>query len=144
MDTINKRKAREYDSPLLASLLAEITPEEHARTQNQMMMSAHIADAIEAKGWTKKTFAEKIGQSPSVITKWLSGSHNFTLDTLTDIQRVLGIQLLCVEEIKPEVQLITKVVYTPIYISDNRQSKNKNSVLVTSNNSNWQQPFGTA
>ena len=123
MDTINKRKAREYDSPLLASLLAEITPEEHARTQNQMMMSAHIADAIEAKGWTKKTFANKIGQSPSVITKWLSGSHNFTLDTLTDIQRVLGIQLLCVEEIEPVKEVVTIVKFQPLYVNSNGSQK---------------------
>ena len=34
-----------------------------------------------------------LGQQPSVVTKWLSGTHNFTADTLADIQRVLEISL---------------------------------------------------
>lgn len=39
---------------------------------------------------------------PSLVSKWLSGTHNFTIDTLTDIQRVLGIRLLDVEPRKLE------------------------------------------
>jgi transcriptional regulator with XRE-family HTH domain len=114
-----KKRARIYDSPLLASLLAEITPEEHEHTVKQMMMSARIEDGIIAKDWSKGEFAKKIGQTPSTISKWLSGSHNFTLDTLTDIQRVLGIQLLCVEEVKPVEKLVTMVKFQPLYINSN-------------------------
>ncbi|HAD12740.1 MAG TPA: hypothetical protein DCF33_09920, partial [Saprospirales bacterium] len=62
----------------------------------------------EAKKINKKQFAELVGQSPSVITKWLSGGHNFTVDTLTDIQRVLNVRLLALEE-KPAIQKIYRV-----------------------------------
>lgn len=109
-----RKQAREYDSPLLKSLLAKITPEEHERTLNQMMMAARIEDGMIAKGWNKGEFAKKMGKTPSTISLWLSGSHNFTLDILTDIQRVLGIQLLCVEEAKPEVKEVVKVEYKAV------------------------------
>lgn len=109
-----RKQAREYDSPLLKSLLAKITPEEHERTVNQMMMAARIEDGMIAKGWNKGEFAKKMGKTPSTISLWLSGSHNFTLDILTDIQRVLGIQLLCVEEAKPEVKEVVKVEYKAV------------------------------
>lgn len=114
-----KKRARKYSSPLIESLLAEITPEEHERTVKQMMMSARIEDGIMAKGWSKGEFAKQIGQTPSTISKWLSGSHNFTLDTLTDIQRVLGVQLLCVEEVKPVDRTVTMIKFQPLYINSN-------------------------
>lgn len=112
-----RKQAREYDSPLLKSLLAKITPEEHERTVNQMMMAARIEDGITAKGWSKGEFAKKMGKTPSTISLWLSGSHNFTLDILTDIQRVLGIQLLCVEDHKPIVKEIVQIKFKPLFIS---------------------------
>lgn len=49
-------------------------------------LSFAIADRIDAlikkKGMTKKEFADSIGKSPSEVTKWLSGQHNFTIRTL--------------------------------------------------------------
>jgi transcriptional regulator with XRE-family HTH domain len=73
-----------------------------------MMLAAKIADAMAARKISKKQFAELVGQSPSVITKWLSGGHNFTVDTLTDIQRVLGVRLLALDE-KPVIQKVFNV-----------------------------------
>lgn len=118
-----KKKAREYDSPLLQNLLSEITPEEHERTLKQMMMSARIEDGIIAKGWSKGEFAKRINQTPSTISKWLSGSHNFTLDTLTDIQRVLGIQLLYLNDVEP-IKEDVNIVFQPIVI----EIKNRSNV----------------
>jgi transcriptional regulator with XRE-family HTH domain len=79
---------------LLDNLLAEITPEQQARTDRKMRIASIIADALTAKRMTKKDFALKVGRKPSEVTKWLSGTHNFTLDTLTDIEQVLNIRLL--------------------------------------------------
>lgn len=119
MNHNTKKKAREYDSPLIQSLLAEITSEEHERTVYQMRMSIRIEDGIIAKGWNKGEFAKKMGKNPSEVSKWLSGSHNFTLDTLTDIQRVLGVQLLCAEEVKPVEKMVTMIKFQPLYINSN-------------------------
>jgi ribosome-binding protein aMBF1 (putative translation factor) len=117
MDNKTKKQARVYDSPLIRSLLAEITPEEHERTVKQMMMAARIEDGMIAKGWSKGEFAKKMGKTASTVSLWLSGSNNFTLDILTDIQRVLGIQLLCVEEIKPVEKMVTMVKFQPLYVN---------------------------
>lgn len=75
-------------------ILASITPEEHARTFKQMAIAARIADALAAKGWSKSEFASRMNQLPSVVTRWLSGTQNFTIDTLSDIEEMLGVQLL--------------------------------------------------
>lgn len=96
---MNKGKqAESHTSKVLVDLLKEITPQEQARIDKRMMLAAKIDDAIKAKGWTYKKFGDKIGQLPSVVSKWLSGSHNFTSDTLSDIEYVLGIELLALKE----------------------------------------------
>lgn len=99
-----QQTARAHDSGVLDEFLSLGTPEELARTESRMILAAKIFDAMVAKGLGKKQFAELMGQRPSVITKWLSGGHNFTVDTLTDIQRGLNIQLLALEE-KPIAQI---------------------------------------
>jgi len=108
------KKARVFKSSIIDDVLNTITPEEQLRTDHRMLLAAKIAEAIKAKGWKKKDFREAMGQKyPSVITKWLSGTHNFTTDTLTDIGRVLGINLLNLnsEVAEPKAKLsVTKKV----------------------------------
>lgn len=88
------KEAKNYHSPLLDKLLAERNPAETARTEARMVLSVRIADALEAKGMSKKELATQLKQHPSAVTKWLSGQHNFTIDTLTDIGGALNIDLL--------------------------------------------------
>ena len=59
-----------------------------------MRTAARIADAMKAAGLNKSQFARKMGKSPSEITKWLSGTHNFTIDTLVSIEAALGAPIL--------------------------------------------------
>jgi len=89
-----KNKAEEYTSPAIDEIFKEISPAELNRTKQRMLLAAKIDDAIKAKGWKKTDFAHAMIKSPSEISKWLSGTHNFTTDTLSDIEEVLGIQLL--------------------------------------------------
>jgi transcriptional regulator with XRE-family HTH domain len=83
-----------YNTPLIDDLLVNITPNEFAKTEKRMLLAARIDEAIKAKGWKKNQFAKKMGKKPSEISKWLSGTHNFTADTLFEIERVLNINLI--------------------------------------------------
>jgi transcriptional regulator with XRE-family HTH domain len=87
----------------IASLLEEITPLEQSKTDVKMILASRIADAMKAKNWKNKDLLAAIGKHhPSVITKWLSGTHNFTVDTLVELENALGISLLKVENIEKE------------------------------------------
>jgi transcriptional regulator with XRE-family HTH domain len=83
---------------LINELLTEVTPKERQRVRDRMMLAARIDDALAEKGWTQKQLATALGKSPSEISKWLSGTHNFTTDTLSDLSCVLDVKLLCVKE----------------------------------------------
>ena len=99
-------KEEEYTSKISEKILLELTPEEAGKIEKRMLLAAKIDDALKAKGWKKKDFANALHKRPSEITKWLSGTHNFTIDTLWDIERVLDIELMRLEE-KPQEQGIT-------------------------------------
>lgn len=105
---MNKYKpAESHTSKVLSDLLKGITPEEQARTDKKMLLAMKLDEAIQTKGWTYKKFAEEMNQHPSVITKWLSGTNNFTTDTLSDIEEKLGVEFIALKEREWRV---TKVV----------------------------------
>ena len=81
-------------SKVIADILAQIDEKELARIRRRMMLAAKIEEAMKRKGYNQRRFAKMMGKSPTVISEWLSGDRNFTVDTLTDIEEVLGVQLL--------------------------------------------------
>ena len=111
------KKAENYNSLILENLLAEITEEEQKKTDKKMLLAVKIDEAIKAKGWKKKNFAQAMNKRPSEISKWLSGTHNFTIETLFDIEDILNISIFNFEEIKKEKLF---------YFENNNISKLKN------------------
>jgi transcriptional regulator with XRE-family HTH domain len=89
---------KSYSSNSIDSILAEIDPKLEKQIEYKMKLAAKIDKARVKMGLSKKLFAEKLSKSPSEISKWLSGTHNFTSDTLFDIQQLLNIELLNVED----------------------------------------------
>lgn len=61
---------------------------------NRMILASRINETIKSRGWSQKQFADEMGKKPPEISRWLSGTHNFTTDTLWHIEQVLGIRLL--------------------------------------------------
>lgn len=91
-----------YRSDLLSDILSEITPQEQAKTDKRMLLAVKIAEAMKRKGLKKSELASMMGKQPSVITKWLSGTHNFELDTLMDLEHYLQIRFIDIEPTQRE------------------------------------------
>jgi len=106
-----KKKAKNYTSPAIDELMDAIDEKEYIRTEKRMMIAARIDEAKKAKGWKNKDLAKALGKKPSEISKYLSGTHNFTLDTLSDLEEVLGIQLINFKE-KPKTQILYHKSFT--------------------------------
>ena len=79
---------------VLADLLANINEKELAKTRKRMMLAAKIEEAMKRRGYNQTQFARLMKKSTTVISEWLSGDRNFTIDTLLDIEDALGIRLL--------------------------------------------------
>jgi ribosome-binding protein aMBF1 (putative translation factor) len=98
-------KARKYNSSTLQELFLEITPLEMEQTKTKMQLSARMEELMRSNGWNKSQFAEKVGKNPSEITKWFSGTQNFTIDVLTEIAFALGVDISTLFD-KKQVQVV--------------------------------------
>jgi transcriptional regulator with XRE-family HTH domain len=87
-------KARKHSSPLIKELKSRIPQTMKESINRRMSLAARIDDALQVRGLTNQEFAFMMGKKPSEISRWLSGTHNFTTETLWEIERVLNIQLL--------------------------------------------------
>jgi len=93
-----------FSSILIDDLLDSIDPVEQAKVDAKMLIAAKIADAMKAKGWRNNDLLKAVNkENPSIITKWLSGTHNFTVDTLVELGNALDINLLHLSEPEPKV-----------------------------------------
>jgi ribosome-binding protein aMBF1 (putative translation factor) len=87
-------KARKVNLSFLEELRNETSPQISRQISKRMKLAAQIDDVLMSRGLTNQEFAFMVGKKYSEITRWLSGTHNFTNETLWDIERVLQIQLL--------------------------------------------------
>lgn len=71
-----------------------------------------IHDILEKQGKEQKDLAQLLGKKESEISKWMTGTHNFTLNTLAKIQAVLGEPII---QVVKEKQVVKP---TTIYISN--------------------------
>lgn len=68
------------------------------------LISAEIELARCEKGMNQKEFAKLMGVSQSMISKWESGTYNFTIETLTDICQKLDIKFKPIIEVKKSTE----------------------------------------
>jgi len=90
MSKLIKRNSR----GVLAEIANNVSKESMHRTQNRMSIAIKIAECLKSLNMSQKEFASKICKSESEVSDWLSGSRNFTIDTLSDVECALNVKLL--------------------------------------------------
>ena len=82
----------------LADLLSNIDEKEMKHTENRMLLAMLISETLKQKHISQKEFANMMGKNATVVSEWLSGDRNFTIDTLTDISVALGVSFIDTEK----------------------------------------------
>jgi len=131
------RRPPKRTSEILKTIKSQRDPIEFKRLRGKMWLASKIAEGIRNKGWNKSQFADIIQQTPSTVSRWLSGHHNFTVDTLNDIEDILGIDLLNWEKKENEAismvnGIITSNMALNIFVTNNDYSRisNDGNILV--------------
>jgi len=95
-----------------------------------------IFDILEQNNITQREFAKRMGKNEAEISRWMQGTHNFTLTTIKKIEKALGEPVLVVAgSVKPEIHNKTILVKAPVTIAEGRQtySPGLNSVVLPVN-----------
>lgn len=100
-----------------------ITPEIREEIDFSVSIVNRIFDILEQKGITQREFARRMGKNEAEISRWMHGTHNFTLTTIKKIERALGKPILVVAGTeKPEIHNRTILVNAPVAIAPGQQT----------------------
>lgn len=75
-------------------MLAEVPADIQQEVNLEVAISDRINDLMQKRGLSKLEFAQALGKRPSEVTKWLSGQHNFTIRTLSQLSSFFGESLV--------------------------------------------------
>ena len=71
---------------ILEERRSRVNPEIRQTVSLSFRIVDRIHEVLQAKGMKQKDLAQKLGKSEAEISKWMRGTHNFTIDTLTSIE----------------------------------------------------------
>jgi len=79
---------------LFRELLKNVAPETKSFVELSVNIANSIVDILKNKKITQKEFARMMDKDESEISKWLCGTHNFTLKTISKIESVLNEKII--------------------------------------------------
>jgi transcriptional regulator with XRE-family HTH domain len=83
-------------SKIAQRILDETPPEVRIFVRKYGDIVVRINQLIREKGYTQKKLADQLQKTPSEISKWLGGDHNFTLRSLAKLEAELGAEIIYV------------------------------------------------
>ena len=79
-------------------LFRQIVDETPAELKTQLRFSDSIAEKLDKllkeRGMSQRDLAKNTGKTEAEVSRWLGGTHNFTLRTLAKISTALGEDLI--------------------------------------------------
>ncbi|MBQ5979424.1 MAG: helix-turn-helix transcriptional regulator [Bacteroidales bacterium] len=110
---------KDYIDPVFQDALNSVPQRVKGEVDRSFDIANRIALTLKQRGWTQTDLAKKTGKTCSEVSKWLSGTQNFTLRTIALIEEALGTELI---QVKGYNQALSHVIiisseYSPIKAS---------------------------
>ena len=67
-----------------------ISPDMKIQMELSVAIANRIYSILEQRGLSQKDFARLMGKTETEVSRWLSGTHNLTISTISKITSVLG------------------------------------------------------
>lgn len=79
---------------LFRECLAAVPEERKAEFELSFAIATRIDEVLKRKGMTQRELAGRLGKRESEVSKWLTGRHNFTTNTIARISLALGAPII--------------------------------------------------
>ena len=97
-----------YIDPLFKEFLEKVPAVTRREANFSYGIAKRIYDILKKKGWSKTDLAKATGKKTPVVTKWMSGTHNFTMRTIAEIEVALGEEIISVKKSRPKSRTTPK------------------------------------
>lgn len=81
---------------LFRDCLASIPADQKAEFELSFGIAERISEILKDKGLTQKDLARLLNKRDSEISRWLTGRHNFTTQTIARIQTALECNIISI------------------------------------------------
>lgn len=95
----------------------QVNPAVRKKVELSFQIVDRIHEILEAKGLKQKDLAMMLGKKEAEISKWMRGTHNFTIETLVSIENALDAPILQVahQEVKyPDYEYEPMIASEPV------------------------------
>lgn len=121
-------------SKLFDKALALVSEDVKRFVDHSINISDQIHAILSEKGISQRRFAELLGKKESEVSKWLTGTHNFTLKSIGKIEAVLNEKIIVTpQQAKHSFQTV-KFVNVTTYVTKPTVTANVNNPLSTPGN----------
>ena len=83
-------------SSIIEARRRKVNPEIRRMVDLSFKIVDRIHEILKEKGLKQKDLAMRLGKKESEISRWMRGTHNFTIDTLIAIEDALGEPIIAV------------------------------------------------
>lgn len=87
-----------YIDPEFRESLEQVRPVVRKEVSYSFDIAKRINDILERKRWSQADLARATGKKTPLVCRWLSGTHNFTIRTIAEIEAALGEDLIAVKQ----------------------------------------------
>ena len=101
---------------IMDEIRSTISPETKLQMELSVAIANRIYEILEAKGMSQKDFARLMGKTETEVSRWLSGTHNLTLATISKITTTLGEQIIKVADysLEPAYEFEPMIAAEPV------------------------------
>ncbi|UII19274.1 helix-turn-helix domain-containing protein [Fulvivirga ligni] len=99
----------------------EVSDEVKRFVDHSFDISDQIYNILEKQGKTQRDLARMLGKKESEVSKWMQGTHNFTLKSIAKIEAVLGESIITCTDRAKKAYHKTKLV--PVRVNNFSLSK---------------------
>jgi len=75
-------------------LRQRIKPENRQFVAKNLAITEQILFLLKERDWSQKEFANRLGKHESEVSRWLSGLHNLTLESIVKMEVALGTDII--------------------------------------------------
>ena len=92
-----------YSDPLFNELYSKIPEDSKRMSSHSFAIATRISDILQRKRWSRTDLANAMGKKNAEISKWMSGQHNFTIETIAKLEAALGEDIISVKKYRKPV-----------------------------------------